>query len=71
MGLGRGFEPLDKGLKPFAFTGLCHASGPFSRAWGFVGSSLYDSVGVIIWGEGVPVVLALLFRSFRTGESAA
>lgn len=29
VGLGRGFEPLGKGLKPFAFTELCHASGPF------------------------------------------
>lgn len=30
--LGRGFEPLDKGLKPFAFTKLCHASCSFSRS---------------------------------------
>lgn len=31
--LGRGFEPLDKGFKPFAFTELCHASCSFSRNW--------------------------------------
>lgn len=35
--LGRGFEPLDKGLKPFAFTELCHASCSFSRNWVCVG----------------------------------
>ena len=27
--LGRGLEPLGKGLKPFAFAELCHASSPF------------------------------------------
>lgn len=27
--LGRGLEPLGKGLKPFAFTELCHTSDPF------------------------------------------
>lgn len=27
--LERGLEPLGKGLKPFAFTKLCHASDPF------------------------------------------
>lgn len=48
--LGRGFEPLDKGLKPFAFAGLCHASGPF-LGWWEVGSLFGSSVGFTTWGE--------------------
>lgn len=34
--LGRGFEPLGKGLKPFAFTCLCHSSWSFSRTDGLM-----------------------------------
>ena len=30
--LGRGFEPLGKGFKSFAFAELCHTSGSFSRS---------------------------------------
>lgn len=45
-GLGRGFEPLDKGLKPFAFAKLCHASCSFFRNWmcirGFLAIELYS-----------------------------
>lgn len=45
-GLGRGFEPLDKGLKPFAFAKLCHASCSFSRNWvciiGFLAIELHS-----------------------------
>lgn len=40
MGLERGFEPLGKGLKPFAFAGLCHSSWSFSRI-GVVGGILF------------------------------
>lgn len=49
MGLGRGFEPLGKGLKPFAFTELCHASGPFLGQGG-MGVPLGNLVGFITWG---------------------
>lgn len=44
-GLGRGFEPLGKGLKPFAFTKLCHASWSFSRSGS--GVSIGNLVGYI------------------------
>lgn len=51
VGLERGFEPLNKGLKPFAFAGLCHTSDPF-LGWLGCGSALFGSlVGFTTWGE--------------------
>lgn len=48
--LGRRFEPLDKGLKPFAFAKLCHARGPFLGCGG-VGSPLVILLGSLVGGK--------------------
>lgn len=67
--LGRGLEPLGKGLKPFAFTELCHASDPFL---GLDGGSLFVIKLSSLLREGACVeALAPLFRSFRTRKSPA
>ena len=44
--LERGFEPLSKGLKPFAFAKLCHTSDPF-LGWSGVDGLLGNLVGLI------------------------
>lgn len=70
--LGRGFEPLGKGLKPFALAWLCHSSWSFSRieSGGGRPSSRFSWFHCLE-GGGVLVVLAPLSRSFRTGESVS
>lgn len=51
VGLGRGFEPLGKGLKPFALAGLCHSSGPF-LGLKVVGGALFTVQLVTPFGGG-------------------
>ena len=51
FGLERGFEPLVKGLKPFALTWLCHASDPF-LGLGLMWGPFCNLVGFITCGGG-------------------